>query len=241
MAGLGAALGMMLGGGMEGYGKAVQDDAIALRDSKLRMLEREQANKMQIERDEADRAFRREEGDKNRSVQSRQYLNDGSTGATMMVEGDSAKPVLTQDGSPLRASKTQNKTDFDKKLEIGMEIFDGDRKRAAEYAAGIRGADAQDMEKMAQDLAKSRATGVAGLDGKRFDEELPKAREEIRSILGSESKTTSATSSSGSQLPPPNAAQIMQMAKDAIAKGAPRERVLDRLKSMGIDTSKVDF
>lgn len=61
MAGLGAALGMMLGGGLEGVGKAVQDDAIALRDSKLRMLEREQANKMQIDREEADRAFKREE------------------------------------------------------------------------------------------------------------------------------------------------------------------------------------
>lgn len=259
--------GFAIAGALSGLGKGIVEDAIATRDQAFKEAEAQANHRRAIEldnnqnanlsaREERDRAFRAEqdaeerkfradEGEKNRSLQGRQYGED-ENGNTIIIEGDKAKPVIGADGNPVRIRpKGQSETDFDKKYRLGMEIY-GDKEAAANFAAGIKAPSAADKEKMAMDLAEKRSQSpLGGVDSKKFDSELERARKELDALFASDTRRKPAAEATGTESEPgsgakagqPSQADVVKQAQAAIAKGASKDAVRQRMQELGVDPS----
>ncbi len=200
-------LGYAIGGALEGYGKSVMNDAIAMREAAFKEAEAQRNHARDMERvttvaglneqaAEKDRSFREKEGQLNREAQGRQLVND-DTGGLFSVSGDKASPVKDPEGkqvSGIVRGSGGNRTDFDKKLEIARKVFDGDEKKALDYATGRKATTPEQRERLAQGLAESlsRDDFSGRVDPEKFRENLEKARKEMEDLFGEEAETATA-------------------------------------------------
>ena len=196
MAGL---FGYAAAGAIEGYGRSVMSNALALREAAFKEAEEQRAHSRLVERDEStrkftaeesakDRDFRSKEGAEARRVSGSQLLNDES-GNLVSVFDSKATPVTDAEGKPVKGTTAkQTKTDFDRKYELALEIFGGDKKKALDVANGVRAATPAQAERLAQDMAKSlsRKDFQGNFDPKEFDQQLTAARKKIQELFSDE-------------------------------------------------------
>lgn len=98
--------GFVLGGALKGVGDAWMKDIMASREEARDAI----ANDRLVAREEADRAFRASEGEKNRQAQREnqgQYAT-GAGGETYRLQGDKATPVTGPDGKPIKGLGTKS-------------------------------------------------------------------------------------------------------------------------------------
>jgi hypothetical protein len=219
--------GYAIAGAMQGLGKGIVEDAIAKRDFAFREAEAQNNQRRALEldnnqnanlmaREEANRSFETVEKERGRQFeasenekQRRQYLND-EEGNVNVIEGDKARPVMGADGKPLRGTPKggDRETDFDKRYRLGLELY-GDKKKAADFASGVRDTSPEKREDMAQELAKARSQSpLGGIDSKKFDSELERARKELEALFSSDTRRTPESEATGSESEPGSKAKV---------------------------------
>lgn len=110
-----AGFGMILGGVAKGYGSAILDAARAKREAALDEIREQRADaraerEMKFRSDEAaiDRDFRASESEKDRAASAANRGEYATTedGGSVFVQGGKAKPVLGEDGKPIKLAKS---------------------------------------------------------------------------------------------------------------------------------------
>lgn len=238
---------MVAGGALQGVGEGLVEEAKARREAAIEALR----NKNIMAREDADRSFRREEGEATRSFQAEQNqltrdfqaetggdlvtTEDGASGVRV---GSTVRPLQDEQGNPVKAvTPDKDASPADVKAAEWL-IKQGVAKDAADAWGKVRSAregqtTPADIEKMVEDAVK---TEFEGGFAKPDREELEASRERNRARIMKNLGLTE--ESDGAAFKRPAGAtdeQIIEQAKAALVKGAPEAAVRSRLRQMGID------
>ena len=156
-----------------------------MRDEAYKEASEGRAHGRQLERDRNEMAFRESEGDKNRAANAANAaeLVSDEEGNLVSVYGDKATNV-TRDGKPMKGiSAKSSRTDLQLKLEIANKLYPDDPKKAFAIANGEKRVSPVDIEKLAQDGAKTDL----GIDEKR----LEKLRADYTKLFGEDGEPVS--------------------------------------------------
>ena len=183
-----------LGGALQGFGGGLKEQAIAKREAALADL----ANQRLVQREEADRAFRREEGERSRLFESEQHrmnrefqldsrqgdLIDMGDGKFGVRKGSTVEPLVDTEGNPAAVNKktgrwmtAEEKQDagIDQKASIWIEA-DGTPKSVGGSSTTINMSDGMKLtEQQSKDIGFYARGKYALHDLRQIDEKLTSA------------------------------------------------------------------
>jgi multidrug efflux pump subunit AcrA (membrane-fusion protein) len=256
---------MILGGAAKGYGEATLDklkaDALAKREEALSQanFERQrilagEARQFQVQQDESQRAFTREENDKNRAAdqayrdrstaleEQRIKLAQEQSGDIVQTEtgpglrrGTIVEPLTDKDGKPVKLAGTTKDKPADVATaewliqnNVAKDATDAFRLIKQGVKADVSPAE---VEKMVETATKTELDGRFGVSPEEVQKIRDNNRQRIERNLGITKEAPAASPSTDQTF----IDQSLENARQAIAAGKPRDAVIERLKAAGID------
>lgn len=192
---------------------------------------------------EADQQYRNDTLDIQRRAADRADRESGDLIQTqdgpMLRRGTTAEPIVGQDGKPVKmiAPSKDNPADVVTMEYLITKGVAKDHNDAwNKVKQGVK-ADPQpsDVEKMVEAATKTEVAGQFGLSSEKIQEIREKNRARITQNLGVDKQQQQGQQ--GGQDREAIIRQSLDNAKAAIAAGKPRDKVIERLKAAGIDTS----
>lgn len=244
--------GFLVAGAAESVGSNMVEQAKAKREAALeeirngRLLEREQADRefRKGER-EAGQAFTSGENDKTRANSAEQArlareasgdLLTADDGTTFSRVGATATPLKDATGKPIKAAGSKT----DKPAEVATAewlIRQGVAKDAEDAWNRVRSAKQNDNQRAKLVIDTYKAMKDNDTTGRPDDQLRQDAQGFVDSLIAGEGGA--ATPAAGGTRPKGiDDATIIQQAKDALARGADKNAVRSRLRQMGVDPEK---
>jgi hypothetical protein len=190
--------GYLAGGALEGYGKAMQENAIAMRNEAFREAEAQRNHLRLLERDRIDREATAAESEKSRAFMAAENEKGrqprstivGEDGTLMDIAGSKATQITDQNGNPVKGNRLGGSSGgsgtsvFDRKLALALEITGGDKEKAFNMASG-KTAGLAERERIANQFA-DRVTPkdpFGNRDSKQYEENLARARKQLSDLF----------------------------------------------------------
>lgn len=232
MVGIGA---YALAGAAEGMGVGMVNEARAKRQAAIEDLK----HKRLVEREEADRSFRREENEKSRVVtrQGQRKEITGSDGNLYSVDGQEAKLIKTPDGQAFKGVSTKGQKPADVKTAEWL-VQQGIARDSREAWKLVRSARAN-PEATRVGLIKAFISAGKNPFGKTDMEEVRKqAEEQADAVMKSIENGAPNVDAAMKARPIPKGMtpdQVLEEARSAIEAGKDAELIKKRLREFGIN------